>query len=311
VFDEDKDPNKYFLQLVRTFTEKRLEYKKKAKEDKYYDDLQGAYKIFINSCYGFLGTSGLLFNSPHAAAFITETGREVLQTSINWAKSKEYTIVNADTDSITYSDAKMSLMSDDVRKKNIAELNALYPDKIRFEDDGYFKKVIVFAPKNYVLQKEDGSIKIKGSALKDAKRELALKQFAQEVIDELLLEGNHTKIQDIYNKYIREVKYGINDIKRWCSKKTITDKIFTSERSNETKIKDAIAGSNYREGDKCWTFFKSDGSLCLMENYSGDYDKDAMYKKVFRSAEFFTNVIPADLFVNYSLKRSKKLLEIL
>jgi DNA polymerase I len=311
VFDEDKDPNKYFLQLVRTFTEKRLEYKKKAKEDKYYDDLQGAYKIFINSCYGFLGTSGLLFNSPHAAAFITETGREVLQTSINWAKSKEYTIVNADTDSITYSDAKMSLMSDDVRKKNIAELNALYPDKIRFEDDGYFKKVIVFAPKNYVLQKEDGSIKIKGSALKDAKRELALKQFAQEVIDELLLEGNHTKIQDTYNKYIREVKYGISDIKRWCSKKTITDKIFTSERSNETKIKDAIAGSNYREGDKCWTFFKSDGSLCLMENYSGDYDKDAMYKKVFRSAEFFTNVIPADLFVNYSLKRSKKLLEIL
>jgi len=311
VFDEDKDPNKYFLQLVRTFTEKRLEYKKKAKEDKYYDDLQGAYKIFINSCYGFLGTSGLLFNSPHAAAFITETGREVLQTSINWAKSKEYTIVNADTDSITYSDAKMSLMSDDVRKKNIAELNALYPDKIRFEDDGYFKKVIVFAPKNYVLQKEDGSIKIKGSALKDAKRELALKQFAQEVIDELLLEGNHTKIQDIYSKYIREVKYGINDIKRWCSKKTITDKIFTSERSNETKIKDAIAGSNYREGDKCWTFFKSDGSLCLMENYSGDYDKDAMYKKVFRSAEFFTNVIPADLFINYSLKRSKKLLEIL
>ena len=311
VFDEDKDPNKYFLQLVRTFTEKRLEYKKKAKEDKYYDDLQGAYKIFINSCYGFLGTSGLLFNSPHAAAFITETGREVLQTSINWAKSKEYTIVNADTDSITYSDAKMSLISDDVRKKNIAELNALYPEKIRFEDDGYFKKVIVFAPKNYVLQKEDGSIKIKGSALKDAKRELALKQFAQEVIDELLLEGNHTKIQDIYSKYIREVKYGINDIKRWCSKKTITDKIFTSERSNETKIKDAIAGSNYREGDKCWTFFKSDGSLCLMENYSGDYDKDAMYKKVFRSAEFFTNVIPADLFINYSLKRSKKLLEIL
>jgi DNA polymerase I len=311
VFDEDKDPNKYFLQLVRTFTEKRLEYKKKAKEDKYYDDLQGAYKIFINSCYGFLGTSGLLFNSPHAAAFITETGREVLQTSINWAKSKQYTIVNADTDSITYSDAKMSLMSDDVRKKNIAELNALYPEKIRFEDDGYFKKVIVFAPKNYVLQKEDGSIKIKGSALKDAKRELALKQFAQEVIDELLLEGNHTKIQDTYNKYIREVKYGISDIKRWCSKKTITDKIFTSERSNETKIKDAIAGSNYREGDKCWTFFKSDGSLCLMENYSGDYDKDAMYKKVFRSAEFFTNVIPADLFVNYSLKRSKKLLEIL
>jgi DNA polymerase elongation subunit (family B) len=309
VFDEDKDPNKYFLQLVKTFTELRLQYKKKAKEDKYFDDLQGAYKIFINSCYGFLGTAGLLFNSPAAAAFITATGREVLQTSINWAKSKGYTIVNADTDSITYCDPYRSVIHKSVRESNLNELNALYPEKIRFEDDGFFNKVIVFAPKNYVLQKEDNSIKIKGSALKDAKRELALKEFASEVISELLCDGDHRKIQTIYYKYIKEVKHGIKDIKRWCSKKTITDKIFSSERSNETKVKDAIQGTNYREGDKVWTFFKSDGSLCLMENYDGDYDKDSMYKKVFRSAEFFTNVIPPDLFTNYSLKRSKKLLE--
>lgn len=309
VVDEEKDPNKYFLQLVKTFTELRLQYKKKAKEDKYFDDLQGAYKIFINSCYGFLGTSGLLFNSPSAAAFITATGREVLQTSINWAKSKGYTIVNADTDSITYSDPNGSLINQLTRSANLEELNTFYPEKIRFEDDGYFKRVIVFAPKNYVLQKDDDSIKIKGSALKDAKRELALKEFAGEIIQELLSEGDHQKVQGIYNKYIKEIKYGIKDIKRWCSKKTITDKIFSSERSNEVKIKNAIAGSNYREGDKCWTFFTSDGNLCLMEKYSGDYDKDAMYKKVFRSAEFFTNVLPEDLFVNYSLKRSKKQLE--
>jgi DNA polymerase I len=309
VFDEDKDPSKYFLQLVKTFTDLRLQYKKKAKEDKYFDDLQGAYKIFINSCYGFLGTAGLLFNSPSAAAFITATGREVLQTSINWAKSKGYTIVNADTDSITYCDPVRSLVNKHVRESNLKELNSLYPEKIRFEDDGYFNKVIVFAPKNYVLQSEKGDIKIKGSALKDSKRELALKEFASEIIKELLADGDHLKIQGIYYRYIKEVKYGIKDIKRWCSKKTITDKIFTSERSNETKVKDAIKGSNYREGDKVWTFFKSDGSLCLMENYDGDYDADSMYKKVFRSAEFFTNVIPPDLFINYSLKRSKKMLE--
>ena len=309
VFDEDKDPNKYFLQLVKTFTDLRLQYKKKAKEDKYFDDLQGAYKIFINSCYGFLGTAGLLFNSPSAAAFITATGREVLQTSINWAKSKGYTIVNADTDSITYCDPIRSLIHKHVRQANLEELNSLYPEKIRFEDDGFFNKVIVFAPKNYVLQSESGDIKIKGSALKDSKRELALKEFASEIIKELLDDGDHLKIQGIYYRYIKEVKYGIKDIKRWCSKKTITDKIFTSERSNETKVKDAIKGSNYREGDKVWTFFKSDGSLCLMENYDGDYDADSMYKKVFRSAEFFTNVIPPDLFINYSLKRSKKMLE--
>jgi len=34
-----------------------------------------------------------------------------------------------------------------------------------------------------------------------------------------------------------------------------------------------------------------------------------MYKKMYNSADFFTNVIPSDLFINYSLKRSKPFLE--
>jgi DNA polymerase I len=86
-----KDPNGHFLSLVKTFTEERLKNKKLAKEtgEQYYDDMQGAQKIFINSCYGFLGASGLLFNSLEHAAFITTTGREILEHAVKWATGRD------------------------------------------------------------------------------------------------------------------------------------------------------------------------------------------------------------------------------
>lgn len=92
VYDKEKDPQANFLSLVSKFTETRLKYKKLYKEtgDAKYDALQGAFKILINSAYGFMGAPGLAFNSPKCAAFVTEKGREILKTSIKWATGKEY-----------------------------------------------------------------------------------------------------------------------------------------------------------------------------------------------------------------------------
>lgn len=92
VYDSEKDPKANFLALVSKFTETRLKYKRLFKEtnDPKYDALQGAFKILINSAYGFMGAPGLAFNSPKCAAFVTEKGREILKTSIKWATGKEY-----------------------------------------------------------------------------------------------------------------------------------------------------------------------------------------------------------------------------
>lgn len=87
VYDAKKDPKKYFLELVETFTLERLKNKKIAKEtkNKYYTDLEQSGKIFINSAYGFLGASGLNYNSPSKAGFITEKGREILEKAVIFA----------------------------------------------------------------------------------------------------------------------------------------------------------------------------------------------------------------------------------
>lgn len=96
IYDKDKDPNGYFLEMVETFTNERFKNKdlmEKAKEPsiiEYYDGLQSSGKIFINSAYGTLGASGLLFNSPKNAAKITTIGREIIKRAIHWATGNEY-----------------------------------------------------------------------------------------------------------------------------------------------------------------------------------------------------------------------------
>jgi DNA polymerase I len=92
IYDPEKDPKGYFLELVKTLTEERLKNKALAKQtgDSYYKHLEQSQKITINSCYGFLAAQGLSFNSPKLAAEITKIGREILKQAIKWSTGKEY-----------------------------------------------------------------------------------------------------------------------------------------------------------------------------------------------------------------------------
>jgi DNA polymerase elongation subunit (family B) len=91
VYDEEKDPKAFFKQIVKFFADFRQKYKKLYKEtgDKQYYYLEQVAKVVANSCYGFLGATGLAYNSPSKAAFITAKGRELLQFTIEWATSKK------------------------------------------------------------------------------------------------------------------------------------------------------------------------------------------------------------------------------
>lgn len=310
IFDEAKDPEKYFLSVVKDLTEQRLTNKKLAKEtkDPYYSGLEQSQKVLINSCYGFLGAEGLLFNSPDKAEFVTGMGRDILKTCMEWSKKGGFTLVNADTDSISFCRPNGEDITKEERQGLLNEVNSLFPSKIKWEDDGYYKKVIAMAAKNYVLVTEDDKIKYKGSALKATNKEPALKQFIKDLIDAIL--NDNKNYAEIYNNYVKQI-LNITDIKPWASKKTVTENVLKGTRTNETKVVDAIKDSEYLEGDKIYVYFKEDCSLGLAEKFDGKYNKEKLLEKLYKTAtsDTLVSIIPKDTFINYSLKRSKKLLE--
>ena len=219
-----------------------------------------------------------------------------------------FLLVNADTDSISICKQDMSPFSEEEQDKLLEDLNTQFPEHINFEEDGYFPVLIVLAAKNYILY--DGKkIKTKGSSLKDTKKEPALREFLDSCIKLLVEDAPQEQLVEIYNKYVKEA-LNVTDIKRWCSKKTITIAVETSERANETKVKDAIAGSEYTQGDKVYLFFDEDETLVLAERFKGSYNKDRLVEKMFKVTQVFKSILPVkELFLNYSLKRNKKLLQ--
>lgn len=302
VYDKDKDPQCNFSRMVNYFTEERLRNKKSGKEtgDRYYKDLEQAQKIVINSAYGMLGAHGLLFNSPKNAALVTLKGREILQVAIDWATSNGFQIVNADTDSISFVNKNL-FIDEEQRKDILVQINSLYPDKIRFEDDGYFKHVLVIKTKNYVLD-NGKKITTKGSALKATTKEIALKEFINSTITHLFDE-DFDSILNNYNNYVKEI-FNIKDISRWVSRKTITEKVMKHERTTELKVFTALEESeeDHQVGDKIYCYFDKDKNLKLKDMWNNDHSTEALLKKLYDTVCVFDTVLDIDIFKKYHLK---------
>jgi DNA polymerase elongation subunit (family B) len=217
---------------------------------------------------------------------------------------RDFIVTNGDTDSISFCKKDGSFFTKEERKKMLDELNSLYPDTIKFEADGYFPKFIVLKAKNYIYMDESGKITYKGSSLKSSTLEPRIKDFIKDIISAILEDRySHDELRTIYHKYIREAN-NITDMKPWSKKLTLSEVTFKSARSNETKVIDAIKGTEYKEGDKVYLFFKEDETLSLVENFKGDYDKAVIFKKLFNATERFETILPIkEIFINYTLKK--------
>ena len=309
VHSKAKDPDGNMLKLLNYLRDERLVNKKLAKEtglDK-YKHLDGSLKIMINSLYGFMGAPGLNYNYPAGAALTTEKGREILIQSMDWAKEKGFAVPKGDTDSITIYNNGESFENAEISDL-IEEVNSILPEYINFELDAIYDVIVVFKAKNYAYREGD-KISTKGSALKASTKCPALKEYIKTSIDDLLYLKPYEEMQRTYSQYISEI-VNIKDIKRWAARKTFSSTMVESERANETKAMDALSGSNYVEGDRFYTFYLPDDSLCLAENFKGEYNKTRLLKNLYDTISIFDTVLPVkELFPNYSLKRNQKLLE--
>lgn len=229
-------------------------------------------------------------------------------------KTHNFTMVNLDTDSISFSKQDGSAFSEEETTLLLQELNSNFPDKIKWEHDGLYPKIIVLKIKNYILY--DGKkITKKGSSLKSSKTEKALKQFMDEVIEALVFD-RQKEILSIYNKYIKEV-YNLKDITRWVAKVTITNSVLNPERTTEQKKLDALKGKQVQMGDKYYMYFTTDKSLSLQEDWNSltpNHNPEKLAQRIWNTLNIFKNVLPMEQFPKYHLKNKKikeKLQEIL
>ena len=147
--------------------------------------------------------------------------------------------------------------------------------------------------------------------MKGSTKSEALKEFTKKVIETIAYHPNEVeaKLKELYSQYVAEIM-NVQNIKRWSARKTLSSTMLESDRTNELRVLEALKGSDYREGDRFYTFFRSDDTQCLAENFDGDYNKPRLLKNLFDTISIFDTVIPVkEWFINYSLKRNYKLLD--
>lgn len=123
-----------------------------------------------------------------------------------------------------------------------------------------------------------------------------------------LSEKKKQKLKELYEVYVNEIMT-LQDIKPWCTRKTLSSTMQESDRANETKVMSALEGSDYREGDRFYTYYREDDSIGLAENFNHDHNRTRLLKNLHDSGAIFSTVIPSkELFPNYSLKKPYKIL---
>jgi len=176
-----------FIPLLRRLLEYRLRYKQVARNAPAEDERaeaqarQAAYKILINSFYGYLGFSGARFGDGELAAEVTRRGRELLQSLIEEFGRHGCTILEADTDG-------MYLSSDEFFERPeelLARVVPILPAGIELEFDGRYDAMFCYKAKNYALL-EGGRVTLRGSALRSRGIEPYLKKLTDSLIGFLL-----------------------------------------------------------------------------------------------------------------------------
>lgn len=254
-------------------------------------------------------------------------------------------IVNCDTDSIMITKPDQSPWTKEEQSKFLDALNQQFPEMINWANDGVFTAVLVAGSKNYALLPENKpTIKIKGSAFKDQKKEPAMREMMKKIINAFLYDRQN-EITGIYHKYVKEAS-NIQDISRWCQKKSITEPVlkckgyekYTKEqlkvkeiRANETNVWDAVKNEELVQlGDKVYTYpcilsssiettTTKTGKvkekqiltygLKMSKYWDGkDQDVEHLYKRLFDTISIFDTVLDMEQIKNYSLVKNKELL---
>ena len=176
-------------------------------------------------------------------------------------------LINADTDSIMISKPDQTAWTKEEQNLFLEVLNKEFPEKISWEHDGVYQSVVVIRSKNYALLPEgETKIKLKGSSIKDQKKEPALREMMNRII-EIMINDEDVDLVDVYKSYIKEA-LAPADIRRWCQKKSVSESVLNCKgyedmadddednpRKNESDIWDAIkAEEGVQQGDKIYLY---------------------------------------------------------
>ena len=158
--------------------------------------LSAAFKVLVNSAYGYCGAVGLTRCADvHAANEITRHGRELLTYLCQAFAAQGATLLEADTDGVFLA---VPEDWDETRERQmVAAVGATLPELIRLEFEGRYAAMFSYEPKNYALLTYDDRVLMRGVAL----RSIRFEPFGQDFLRQAMVALLHDRIPELHALY--------------------------------------------------------------------------------------------------------------
>lgn len=271
-----------FQPALEELTRRRISAKKKAKETEgrehaYWDGMQNAFKILINSFYGYLG-GPFNFNDYDAAAQVTTSGQAIVKKIVEELEKNGSKVVEVDTDGV-YFQPPAEIDNEAAEVDYIERIGESLPEGIRLAHDGRYSAMISLKMKNYVLATYDGKKIFKGSALRSRADERFGLEFISKASD-YLLQGRKNDVRELYNEFVRKISAGELGVEEFSRRERITEKTFSAV--NKKRV--AQAATHAQIGEYVNVYQRSDGTIGLAQDYAGDEDREYLLDKLYKFA---------------------------
>lgn len=236
-FGPSSDTEGVFLEMLGTLRDFRLKAKaamREAKDDSLIhelDALQSAFKILINSFYGYLGFQQARFNDFEVADKITSEGRQVLNDMVFWLQSHDAKPIEIDTDGI-YFVPPPNALAGDAKDAFRSAMAAALPDGLEVEFDGEYKAMYSYKMKNYALLRDNGEVLVKGAALKSRGLERFQREFLQEFL-RMKLDGRDSELPKLKSRYDEMLKWRKFPVEFIAKSETLSDSLAVYQRKRD------------------------------------------------------------------------------
>ena len=290
--DDDLDA---FLPMLAGLRDMRLAAKRRAHDARdsgdaasafAADGLQHAFKILINSFFGFLGTNGLHFNDPAAAARVTDAGRNVMECMVASLREQGARVIEIDTDGAFFQPPE----NDDGR--TIVERAALaLGEGLQLAYEERYPAMLSLMPKNYALRRDSGDLVLRGSALRSARDEPFGRALVAGVA-RALLEHRERDITALVQDVVMRIREGRLKVEEFCRRETITPKTMNSPANR--RLANAISERGLAVGDKVRVYQRVGGEFALSDEYAGDEDRENLVRRVADFIARFGTLVPPE-----------------
>ncbi len=279
-----------FYRVLKELTEKRLELKRKAKEEKnkgrriILQQRQNALKLLINSFYGYQGTKGAIWRNYEMASKILEKEREIIGLIKEEVEKAGYDWIEYDTDGIWIfggSEEELKALCDQINEK--------LPEGIVLEFDGFYPFGFFARMKNYAVGDPE-NCEFKGGWFLKGDNPPIVNEVAQETVKALLKLKAGVSQEKAFEKVretLKRIKSGNLRIEEIKKKRVLTKPIEAYDvQSEHVKVARRLRelGIDVKEGDTVEFYISKDGVKPIIEFDPNDINTEYYYNEALRKA---------------------------